>query len=385
MKRGPRGRRGSVLVLVLVLVAVTALAIVRFTERALGEMAGEAFYVQRDRLRGEALSALEVALAVIHEFREIDGGLFAPAQGWGEPLRYAGYEVPEGLEINVRFVDENGRLSLRDAENQEAYFLNLFADMGFTTDEVAVLTDSLLDWIDADDTARPFGAETPDYLLQNPPHVAANRPLRSYEELAAVMGFSTLFFTETGFPNERLGHFRARTSLWGTGAINLNTASDDVLRTLGLFDEAQLGAIARALAGPDGERGTARGNYFRSLRELADAAGVPLDGSGVLGVQIRTLSIIVTVREGDVAYRLRATVSLDGQTAATLGAATAPAGGATPVGPAAGPGGGPAGLPRAGAPPVSTATAAAVEYPFSLLELVEGPPPTSLFLTDLLP
>jgi type II secretory pathway component PulK len=362
---GTAPQRGSVLVLVLVLVAVAALAITRFTERALGEMAGEAYYVQRDRLRGEALSALEVALAVIHEFREIDGGLFAPAQGWGDPLRYAGYEVPEGLQITVRFVDENGRLSLREAESQEAYFLNLFADMGFTTDEVAVLTDSLLDWIDPDDTARPFGAETADYLLQDPPHVAANRPLRSYEELAAVMGFASLFFTETGFPNDRLAHFRARTSLFGTGPINLNTASDDVLRTLGLFDEAQLAAIARALTGPDGERGTVGGNYFRSVRELADAAGVPVVGT-VLGVQIRTLSITVTVREGDVAYRLRATVSLDGQTAATLAANTAPGRGATPMNP------------LAGAP----AAAGAVEYPFSLLELVEGPPPTSVLPTD---
>jgi hypothetical protein len=53
-------RRGAVLLLVLVLIAITATAILSFTERAMTEISGEGYYSQRDRLRGDAYSALEV-------------------------------------------------------------------------------------------------------------------------------------------------------------------------------------------------------------------------------------------------------------------------------------------------------------------------------------
>lgn len=344
-------RRGSVLLFVLVLVTVTAAAILTFSERALGEIAGEGYYVQRNRLRGEAYSALEATLAVLAQYREIDGGLHAPAQGWADPLGQAGYEPGEGREVSVAFEDENAKIPLRNADLSEAVLNALFADLGFEAGECEVLTDSLIDWIDADDNPRPFGAEKDDYLRTDPAHVAANRALRSFAELMAVQGFSDLMFTETGRPNERCEEFMRRASLWSDGTINLNTAPDALLRASGLLDERQLASLGRALDTVDGERGTGGANYYRSLGELTAQAG-DLAGDGLFGVRTEVLGVVVTVREREAVFRLKAVLRTD---------STGTRAGAKPGGS------------RTGA-----AAAATVEYPFRFLELVEDPPPSSI-------
>ena len=50
------------------------------------------------------------------------------------------------------------------------------------------LADAILDWIDADDTPRDFGAESDYYLALPHPYRAANRPLASLSELLLVRG-----------------------------------------------------------------------------------------------------------------------------------------------------------------------------------------------------
>ncbi len=355
-----RHRNGSVLLFVLVLIVVTAAAVLKFSERALGEMAGEGYYVQRNRLRGEAYSALEATLAVLAQYREIDGALYAPAQGWAEPLAEAGYEPGAGREVAVEFADENAKLALQDADLAEPAVTALFADLGFEAGEVEVLTDSLLDWIDADDNPRPYGAEIDDYLRGDPPHLAANRAPRSFAELAAVQGFADLMFTEHGRPTPRFDQFVGRVSLWSDGTINLNTVSDETLRGSGLVDERQLASLARVLDTVDGERGTGGARYFRSLAELAEQVG-ELPQGAMLGVRTRVLGIMVTVRERQTEFRLRAVVSTDegGTSSLSRGVSSAKTGFRTA---SAGTGGG----------------AAALEYPFRFLELVEDPPPSSM-------
>jgi len=359
-------RRGSALLFVLVLVVVTAAAVLKFSERALGEMAGEGYYVQRERLRGEAYSVLETTLAVLAQFREVDGGLFAPAQGWGDPLALAGYEPAVGRTVAVEFADENAKLPLANAEWSEPVLTALFADLGFEPGEVEVLTDSLLDWIDADDNPRPYGAETDDYLRGDPSHVAANRAPRSFAELAAVQGFADLMFTESGRPNERCERFMRRVSLWSDGTINLNTVPDELLRASGLVDDRQLASLVRALDTVDGDRGSAGARYYRSLNELGEQVGT-VQGGGMFGVQTEALGIVVTVRERQAEFRLRAVVRTDTTGTARASGSnariSASGGGNAAVGTASGQGSG---------------VNASIEYPFKFLELVEDPPPSSI-------
>lgn len=381
--RGPHnggGRRGAVLLLVLVIIAIAATAILSFTERALSEISGEGYYAQRDLLRGDAYSALEATLGVLNEFKAIDGALYSPAQGWSDPLGYAGLVPREGLEIEVEFSDENSRLPLLAGDTAEPWLLVLFTDLGFQSDETAVLTDSLLDWIDEDDDPRLLGAESQEYLRSDLPHTAANRMPTRLEELSAAIGWNHLMFTETGQPTARFEEFKRLVSVYSSGPINMNTASEPVLRATGAFSEPELNAVRGAFPERMGAAPAGRG-YYTSTGELADVAGA-LPAGIRLGTRMDVVAITVTVREGQAEFRLRAVVRVDSS------------GGSQPVRQAGGvPGPGPGrgdNTPPGGAPPaegtaggrtqstVAAATVGSDGYPFTIVELVEDPPASSI-------
>jgi type II secretory pathway component PulK len=377
----PSNQRGAVLLLVLVLIAIAATAILSFTERALSEISGEGYYAQRDRLRADAYSTLEVSLAVLNDFKSIDGGLFSPEQGWGTPLAYAGLTPREGLEIEVEFFDENARLPLLAGDSAEPWLLVLFTDLGFQSDEIAVLTDSLLDWIDEDDNPRLLGAESEEYLRSDLPHIAANRMPTRLEELSAAIGWSHLMFNEAGMPNARFEEFKRLVSVYSSGPINLNTASERVLRATGVFSEPELMALRDAF--PERQGGPRRGKgYYTSPIELADTVGA-LPSVIRLGVKVEVVSVIVTVREGDAEFRLRAVVRVDSSSA--QGGGTPSEGGAgAPIPPPRLPGGG---SELIGQGDRDTGVSSGVqgagevgspEFPFTIVELVEDPPASSI-------
>jgi hypothetical protein len=95
---------------VTLLFAATALTL--FIEKASDDLLVESRVAAARRLRLEAYSALETTLAVLQDFQLVNGGLRSPAEGWGNPLEWAGYVPAEGRAITVEFVDESGKLSL---------------------------------------------------------------------------------------------------------------------------------------------------------------------------------------------------------------------------------------------------------------------------------
>ena len=66
-------KRGSILLMVLVLIIVVSYVLTKFIERAHVEVQGEGYYVERTRLRLQAWSMLEVAVAVLADVKTIDG------------------------------------------------------------------------------------------------------------------------------------------------------------------------------------------------------------------------------------------------------------------------------------------------------------------------
>lgn len=380
------GRRsGTVLLLVLVIVVIAATAIIAFLERALSEMSGEGYYVQRDRLRADAYSALEVTMAVLNDFKTIDGGLFSPEQGWRDPLGYAGLVPREGIEVSVEFADENARLPLLAGDAAEPWLLVLFTDLGFQSDEIAVLTDVLLDWIDEDDNPRLLGAESQEYLRADLPHIAANRMPTRLEELSAAIGWSSLMFNEAGIPNARFEEFKRLVSVYSSGPINMNTASERVLRATGVFSDPELNALRSAF--PERFGGQVRGRgYYTSIGELNDVVGA-LPTIIRLGVRIEVLSVIVTVKEGDAIFRVKAVVQVDSTGATSIrgrreGGSSRESGApnqVVQVGQGDRDTGVSAGVSTAAR---ATGTVGSAEYPFTIVELVEDPPASSIAPTS---
>src|SRR6218665_587606 len=105
--------RGSVLLIVLVTLVFATSALLLFIEKATPDLLVPIREADASRLRLEAYSALETTLAVLEDFREGGDGLHSPAEGWRDPLGFAGY-APEAEDrtVEVTLEDESEKLPL---------------------------------------------------------------------------------------------------------------------------------------------------------------------------------------------------------------------------------------------------------------------------------
>ena len=202
---GVRGRRGIILVLVLVVIAMLALAAFGFSELMLSERRAAQTASRLVRARVLAQSGAELA----RQFLDRDptdqteaGGLYDNADRFSAQL-VADDDSPQDrgrftilaprLEdttvSGIRFglQDESSRINLAVllsdpfASQNKAILMNL---PGMTDD----ISDAILDWMDADSTSRPSGAEADYYGALTPAYAPRNSPPATIEELLSVRG-----------------------------------------------------------------------------------------------------------------------------------------------------------------------------------------------------
>lgn len=365
---GPR--RASVLVIVLVTLLFASVALIAFVERASDDLVVDARAAAGRRLRQEAYSALEVTLAVLEDFRLANNGLRSPAEGWADPLGFAGWTPREGCVAEISFADESGKLSLPHVDL--ATFLNLFEGWGIPKTDAERLADALLGWMKKDHV--PASSSPPDYDHGPLPYNAPLRPMRSYSELAAVEVARDMFYDKDGQPNELWQRFVDTISLLDFKSTNLNGAGGDVFTALGPLDPSQQKQLGEFLAGTGGraQEGPA---FFDTTADAAGLLGLKALPQGY-GTLISALRINVTIREGRTNFRLSVVVAPSGgatvvQTVAATAtdnarpSATGQSSETNPTAPSA---------PAAAAPKK-------LKYPFTLLEIRENaeisavPPP----------
>jgi general secretion pathway protein K len=320
--RPARPVRGSVLIIVLVTLLFTGYALVAFSEKAGIDLLVEARAATAHRLRAKAYSTLEVVLAVLSEFRQADGSLRSPAEGWGDPLAFANWEPGDDCTAEVAFADESGKLSL--AHVDYATLVQLFVSWGVHQADAEAMADSLMVWMRRDYVSTT--AVGTDYDRGEMPYGPPQRSLRSYSELAAIDHVRDLLYDEDGRPNELWHRFAAALSLFDFSQTNINAANGDVLTALGSYDASQQQQLGDYLGG--------RGNYARQGpaygRSTGEAAAL-LGGSALppgFGTEIRALRIDITLHQGRSIFRLSAVVAPPGgaktvQTTATVANATA--------------------------------------------------------------
>jgi hypothetical protein len=361
--------RSSVIILVLVSLLFTAVALTAFIEKAGNDLLVEVRQSDARRLRQEAFSALEVTLAVLEDFRQADTGLHNIGEGWGDPLAWAGWSPSQGRKVDISFQDESGKIPLKRATLQT--LTSLFEYWQMAPDAAERLADSLAGWMQNGYVYST--AITPDYENADIPYAEPGRPLRSFSELAAVDTAKDVFFDENGLPNASYWRFVNDVSIFNFPQPNANGANADVMAAVGQYTDAQQQHINDFLAGT-GEFTQAGQNWFQSSGMLATVAGAGGNATA-FGTTITALRINITVHDGHSLYRLSAVVSPQGgatinQTSATnaTSAATA-ASSSTATSTSA----------TATAQPSSTANSAtasaaasqSINYPFTLLEMLE--------------
>lgn len=384
----PAARRGSVIVVVLVTLLLASLMLTKFIESSAVELTLATRQADRERLRGDAYSALETALAVMAEIQAIDETLHTPAQGWDDPYGYAGESPREGLSVEFVFTDESGKLSLPSLAFED--MVELAESLGLSELDARRFSDGLFVWMRADHTPQEIEAEASRYERDLIPHEPPRRSLRSWEELRAVRVARDYVYDEDGALTPFGAALRENLSLYSFEGANVNALAPGLPVARG-WDTAQADALSNFRSGR-GPRVAGAPPWFRGVDDLTALLGANADVEG-LDASAKLVRVEVTVREGAASLRLAALVALEDSVslpAISEGAGAEPA---PPAEKADGENasnppdnategrraGGPARAPRArpetssGGEPVEER----LDYPFRVLEVIEdaGPPP----------
>lgn len=140
-----------------------------------------------------------------------------PEQRWVPDGR--AYEMAFGdAELEIRVVDESGRIDLNAAQQQQ--LIDLFESVGVELEDAEALADAILDWRDPDDLVRPFGAEDREYEQAGYEYGSKNAPFDTIEELQQVIGMNYELYRRVE---------PAVTVYSGRGQVNLDMAPREVL------------------------------------------------------------------------------------------------------------------------------------------------------------
>jgi general secretion pathway protein K len=266
-------------------------------------------------------------------------------QPFSSKLQYWNHGPGDGPETNSALAGEsldnfpiaNGTVSLALTELESKININTadgpllqqtLTAMGADANDISVVSDSILDWIDPDDATRPAGAESDYYLGLMPSYNAKNAPIDNLDELQLVKGVTRDMFnggssaqSNTPFPEHKLGFGHAPGQApdyafglrdvftpFSSGKINILTADDKVLQLIPGIDTAAVQAIE-----------TARDSDppIRDVGRLLAAAGINPAAAGqiqnYIGIRGDTYEVHATATIGQLSHEYTAVVFRDRQ------------------------------------------------------------------------
>jgi hypothetical protein len=145
----------------------------------------------------------------------------------------------EGARIPINF--------LVDSRLSESVY-NLFVYWGLSAEQASLAVDSLADWMDNDDDARPNGAESAYYQTLGIYDMPRQLGFINVDEMLLVRGMNVV---------DRLKpDWREYFSVYGSGVIDLRTAFKDVLLAVAGSSEGDVDNYITRRDGADGIAGT---------------------------------------------------------------------------------------------------------------------------------
>lgn len=314
-------RRGSILVFVLALIVLLSVLSSRLMEETVQELRHVSQFHRRDDLRMHAYSALDLTVGVLSEFQLLEGKLYAPVQGWGDPIGYSGLSPLDPLvRWSIRLTDESAKLSL--AKISEKDLVNVFALMHargsslVDEDDGQPYYDALMDWQDKDENERDEGAEDDHYEGLRDPYFTPGRPLNNFEELRMIKGFAFdpyeseytgLFYHESGNETDNMRDFQSSFSFFYDGPVNVNGLSAFLSRFLSGDD----GSLQEDfLNGPTGDRDEPFYTNMNdpSLTRMMGKTGI------LLGVAASVFRVEISIDKGKSNFRLHAVLGIESKT-----------------------------------------------------------------------
>lgn len=192
------------ILVVLVVIVLLSLSVYSFAERMLAEAEATAAYVRRVETRAYAESGVEFLKSLlidrnrlnrtdVHDNPDLFRAVLVHDEQRAARRGCFSIVVPAQVVHSTRpvrfgLIDESSKLNLNSLplEKRHAKLARqMLAGLPGMTPGIA---DAILDWLDADDVPREFGAESEYYRTLGAPHSTRNGPLQSLDELLLVRG-----------------------------------------------------------------------------------------------------------------------------------------------------------------------------------------------------
>lgn len=183
---------------------------------------------------------------------------------FGADSVFSGPVMVDSMQVDVQVHDLGEKLNInRMSEVQlQQFFSFLTSDYSLSTQ----LSQTIMDWRDADSTPRPNGAERDAYIKAEMLALPTNAPFREIEELQNVMGMTPEVYAKASPYLTTHGQL---------GQVNLNSAPIPVLRALPGMTDVTLNLILQMRSG---------GQRINSVAQLfGGAQSGPQRGGGRAG------------------------------------------------------------------------------------------------------
>ncbi|MBU6410176.1 MAG: general secretion pathway protein GspK [Verrucomicrobia bacterium] len=263
---------------------------------------------------------------------ETNGPLAALAPG--QPQNLAHYQLGSNSWVSIQNIDQERLFNVNVASaSQIQAVLNL---MGVDAGAAAIVSDSILDWVNQGDDPRISGAKNDYYQNLNPPYNCKEAPMDNISELLLVRGITEhpniyfggmdsnstapVFHHQLGFggpPGAEDYPFGLKNVFtpFSNGHVNVNTAGLNVLAIVLGGDTNIAAAVMQLRAGPDLQDGTADDQPFKNVSQL-QMAGVAPQVMGALAqfctIKSTTYEATVVAHLGDVSRVFKAILVLSG-------------------------------------------------------------------------
>jgi general secretion pathway protein K len=224
------------------------------------------------------------------------------------------FQIGDGW-VSVKIVDEERYANINTATPQ--LLTQALTSMGVDANDIPIVQDSILDWVQPGDNPRLSGAKNSYYQSLNPPYYCKEAPMDNISELLMVKGINRDMYygdsgqhsiTPKGFNKSP---FEAPSYAFGLkdvftpfsdGRINVNTADANVLQLIPGVDDTTAQAIIKAREGPNGDNG-ADATPFNSVGDVQRAGGISAEAAQNINqycdVRSHTFLVHVTAHYGN--------------------------------------------------------------------------------------
>ena len=277
-------------------ILVLAALITAFLEIARKEIILQGMYVGRSPMELTAWSAFESTIGVLNTYLQIDGGLYGPAQGWGDPLNQKAwgnststdpgniaviYAPPDGMTVNVTVTDYTGLMPLNRMSDNE--FLAMFDTMQIDPTQGQILLDTFRDWTQPYTGNFTSDGAGPDYYeTLSPGYDPTYTNITDFDEFHYLKTWQDLFWDANGTETPLYQQFRSMVTLHDSGGpVNLNTAPTAVLDVLAdqFLVEIDEPTLESYLWGADGIPNTPDDMMIRNTNEETTAGVLSTNGT----------------------------------------------------------------------------------------------------------